>query len=764
MRVIEKIIEIKNVGKFRDYSFSGSGKFEKATLMYSENGRGKTTLSAIFRSLRNNDSNLILGRKTLGVLGNPKVSVLIDGGKYEFNNSAWNRTFESIEIFDETFIDENVFSGCYIETNHKRNLCSFVIGEEGVGLAKLINDIAEQIKKVRGEIKEKEKRLSSSLKDRFTLEDFVRLKPVPDIELAIKKVKKEIEELNKAEEILKKPELKTLAMPSVPFEKIKNMLSKTIMDISQEAITKTKRHIDNCMGAEGEGWISNGLRYIKDDKCPFCGECLKGNELIKAYQAYFNTAYKKLKNDIAELDEEIKELFSEDKLLQVQKIITTNELLADYWGKETQNNWHSIIFDEVKHEWNKLREMLGEHLKRKIAAPLEVIGFSEELEALLERFRRIERKVSDDNIQIKQFNDYIAKRKDGIGKGNLAKLQGQLLYFEDNKRRFSERGRRFCEEFEKLQKDKESLNREKETEKKNLDKYVAKMFRQYEAGINQYLEKIGADFKIAKLKVSYPAGRPSSEYGFSINNNLVKLGNPKTLDATPSFKNTLSSGDKSTLAFAFFIANIYQENNLSGKIIVVDDPVSSLDKHRRFVTKQEIASCFQGAKQVIVLSHDPVFLFELWKKAEESSVSKQALTIKRTTGNYSLIDKWDVEAENMEEYFKIYDKISGYIDEGVATDDERRHIAKDVRVLLEFFLKYKYPQEFGGKTTLGAMLQKIKQAQVGDQISNLQLEVQELHNINEYACRYHHPNAASEPINDGELKSWATKVVSFISK
>ncbi|MGV8150060.1 MAG: AAA family ATPase [Alkaliphilus sp.] len=762
--MIEKIIEIKNTGKFLNYSFSGGARFEKATLIYSENGRGKTTLSAIFRSLRNNDSNLILGRKTLGLPGSPRVSVLIDGETYEFNNSVWNKTFESIEIFDETFVDENVFSGCYIETNHKRNLCSFVIGEKGVELARLIEDIADQIKKVNGQIKEKENQVRSFLEGRFTLEGFARLKPIPDIESAIKRVKKEIEELNKAAEILKKPELKTLSVPSVPLEKIKNMLSKTIKDISQEAIVKTKMHIDKCIGAAGEEWISSGTRYIKDDKCPFCGKCLEGNELIESYQAYFNTAYKKLKGDIAEFDGGIRRLFSEDKLLQTQKIITTNELLVDYWGKETQNNWNSIIFEEMKKEWYELKEVLGEHLKRKIAAPLEVIEFSEELEALVEKFGRIERRVSDDNIRIKQFNNYIAKRKEGVSKGNLAKLQDQLLHFNDNKRRFSEKGKKFCEDFEKLQKEKERLKRQKETKKNELDRYVEEMFRQYEGSINQYLEKIGADFKIAKLKVSYPAGRPSSEYGFKIDDNFVKLGSPKTLDAIPSFKNTLSSGDKSTLAFAFFIAKIYQENNLPDKIIVIDDPISSLDKHRRFMTEQTIAHCFQDAKQVIVLSHDSLFLFELWKRAKDISDSRQALIIKRTNNDYSSIGKWEIEAENMEEYFRVYSKVSSYIEAGVDRDDERRHIAKSIRILLEFFLKYKYPQEFSGKTNLGDILRKIQQAGAGDQISNLQPEIQELHAINEYARRYHHPGAASEPINDGELRSWAARVVSFISK
>ena len=79
------------------------------------------------------------------------------------------------------------------------------------------------------------------------------------------------------------------------------------------------------------------------------------------------------------------------------------------------------------------------------------------------------------------------------------------------------------------------------------------------------------------------------------------------LDAT-SFRNTLSSGDRSTLALAFFLAQLDLDPGLPNKIVVFDDPFTSQDRSRRSCTQQFIRRKSAAAAQVIVLSHDPEFL------------------------------------------------------------------------------------------------------------------------------------------------------------
>jgi wobble nucleotide-excising tRNase len=52
--MLQRIISIRNVGRFLNCSASGDVTFRRFTLIFAENGRGKTTLCAILRSLATN--------------------------------------------------------------------------------------------------------------------------------------------------------------------------------------------------------------------------------------------------------------------------------------------------------------------------------------------------------------------------------------------------------------------------------------------------------------------------------------------------------------------------------------------------------------------------------------------------------------------------------------------------------------------------------------------------------------------------------------
>jgi len=70
-------------------------------------------------------------------------------------------------------------------------------------------------------------------------------------------------------------------------------------------------------------------------------------------------------------------------------------------------------------------------------------------------------------------------------------------------------------------------------------------------------------------------GVPSSNYQILINNTPVDLGDSETPLDKPSFRNTLSAGDKSTLALAFFLAQLANDPGKANKIVIFDDPFNS---------------------------------------------------------------------------------------------------------------------------------------------------------------------------------------------
>ncbi len=112
-----KIVSIKNVGRFFDSAAAGDVAFRRYNLIFAENGRGKTTLCAILRSLQSGEPAYIIGRHTLGSPDPPQVRLLLDGNRpATFEDGAWDTTLPQLAIFDNTFITENVHAGETVDT------------------------------------------------------------------------------------------------------------------------------------------------------------------------------------------------------------------------------------------------------------------------------------------------------------------------------------------------------------------------------------------------------------------------------------------------------------------------------------------------------------------------------------------------------------------------------------------------------------------------------------------------------------------------
>ena len=95
--------------------------------------------------------------------------------------------------------------------------------------------------------------------------------------------------------------------------------------------------------------------------------------------------------------------------------------------------------------------------------------------------------------------------------------------------------------------------------------------------------------------------RYSCTYNVLINNQSVPVLAANPAPGTPSFKSTLSAGDRNTLALAIFFASLKQDANLTDKIIVIDDPISSLDDHRAAVALPRDADGCAVTQQAVPL-------------------------------------------------------------------------------------------------------------------------------------------------------------------
>jgi recombinational DNA repair ATPase RecF len=106
----------------------------------------------------------------------------------------------------------------------------------------------------------------------------------------------------------------------------------------------------------------------------------------------------------------------------------------------------------------------------------------------------------------------------------------------------------------------------------------------------------------------------------------------------------LSTGEQTALATAFFLAELQVSNERSA--IVLDDPVSSLDHQRREHVATRLVE-EAARRQVVVFTHDLVFVYYLQEKAAELGVELHGQALERVFHNVGVVDPnlpWEVKS------------------------------------------------------------------------------------------------------------------------
>lgn len=77
--MLERLESVKKVGLFEDYSHSPGRDLGEVTLIYGENGVGKSTLAAILDSLRERNAGETIRRRSLPGDVAPTVAISLSG-------------------------------------------------------------------------------------------------------------------------------------------------------------------------------------------------------------------------------------------------------------------------------------------------------------------------------------------------------------------------------------------------------------------------------------------------------------------------------------------------------------------------------------------------------------------------------------------------------------------------------------------------------------------------------------------------------------
>jgi wobble nucleotide-excising tRNase len=280
----------------------------------------------------------------------------------------------------------------------------------------------------------------------------------------------------------------------------------------------------------------------------------------------------------------------------------------------------------------------------------------------------------------------------------------------------------------------EVLVAQKEVARLKLDEETNKIPREYQKSINNYLEKFGAEFKIVDQRKVNPSGQAATEYKLMLRGVEINLGDNKTPEDVTSFQNTLSEGDKSTLAFCYFLARLEAEEKLSEKILVFDDPISSLDRFRRGWTRNILRVFGDRSKQLIVLSHDPAFLEEMAYNLRGTDF--KCLEVRWDSDrNSSVLAPTTVDELNKNDHMRNLEKIRNFLKTRSGSPED---VKARLRHLCECYLRSKCPKSFARKDNLGNMIRLIRESLPGDEIYGERDRLTDYEVINDYSIEENH--------------------------
>lgn len=760
--MLERIEEIQGVGLLHQ----ANGKphtCRKATLIYADNGRGKSTLATALRSVSTGDASLIADRKTVDGTLPPKVILQFGSGhRVIFEAGVWTERRPEVLVFDADFIERNVHSGGSVSTGQRKNLLEFALGEASVAARLAVDKSTTDAKVCTDKVQTIAAQLSTHHAG-MSLSVFETLPLVPDADNQIGALQRRINAAGNVAAILAKPVSPAPTDPTLDLAGVFEVLGLSLTSVHADAEETFKKHAATLANKAAEGWLSEGQQFDDGKSCPYCAQSTAENDLIRAYQSHFNVAYNELKKKVAALQEVARTGTAQSVIDSFTLVVAEAANAATSWQEEVALD--AIHFDatDSRVALRELATLLVDLCGRKQASPAEAVGETSDLDKakslwmqVLAPMRAASAAINAANVEIAAYKTQLATEK------SISQLQQELQRLNASKRRYEGAIVDLFRQFTDARKSVNAAEKVKKSAREDLDELMKKTLTKYEKSVNALLVKLGAAFSIKGMDANFRGAAPRSEYGLQLRGTDVALEG-----GSPSFASALSDGDKRTLAFAFFVASASADPKLATRTIVIDDPMCSLDLNRKHHTKNVLKSLHSSAEQLVVLAHDPYFIRDLRDALiKEDSAAKIALfQLGSGSGGYTNFAPLDVDQMCESAYFRHHRLLNDF---ATGSGGDSIAVAKAIRPMLEGYLHRRFPVLIPKSLLFGEVVKYIRNAVAPSPLCHAQNLVTELNEINEYAGQFHHDTnpggLESVGIVEAELQTYVLRALDVAHK
>jgi wobble nucleotide-excising tRNase len=643
LKAIKKIKQYKSFQEFTWQPFFNSERFhDDVNILYGENASGKSSICNILKSVSQN--------KSFDPKHKPEeICLQFDDGDYKFaeDSDKWDKikNEDDILFFDREFVDKNIHLGHKRGTqqneqeqrsgemiiefdekaidlrsarektkigkdNEEKILQRFQQENSDILNSSLTNEEDRLFKKYKDESKEKVTEIKSQLAsgkkatEKKLETDQTSQKKVSDIQNSIKEINNE--------------EVNIFLSDYKNYQDVFNFDLKEQVKIEAEQvlIEKLQLHKD---------FFETGFEIRKNHptECPFCQSKTQEENIKKVVQAYndiFDETYKKQlqqfesnkQNFIKELEtirEEVEgfdlnsiflELKNLDQKYKIKDIYTVDE---EKKYKKPQRKKINELIIEIK----KLKKPNKENIKSLFDELVK------EFELIKNFFSDISKFVKSKNKIILKFKlentDEKLQKRITENSAKINEIEQQLTFFSEKKIEIQKKKELKEKELKVLQKKFEAVETVYKNAKADYEKYCSdEVFTKPLKKIEEYFKNFNFSFKL-ELKTEKTRNKSEFPFAFKV---LDSGGNERDL------KEGLSEGELQVLSLCFFFAFLDIQKNRKSKILIFDDPITSLDNSNLSYLVDLISKEQVNFSQTFVFTHHRTFFKFLRKNFKTS--------------------------------------------------------------------------------------------------------------------------------------------------
>ena len=440
-----------------------------------------------------------------------------------------------------------------------------------------------------------------------------------------------------------------------------DLLEKTIVGSNNSTISVV---IDKLKNSD---WVNKGLTYIDTDKnpsiCPFCQQKTISKEFVEQIYKYFDNSYeddkKKLSCLLNDYSNRAMDIYDEIEKLKANRFFNNN-------------------INEIERNLLILKDLINSN-KSKIEDKINTPSLSVILEPSEEVVSNINKIIEEANQRILEYNKKIenieaSKNKIKEKFWNLMQIRFATIISDYNRKKkehdnYVKEYHKKIAEFKEKTKNQQSIIRENQNKTVNIDEAID--------NIKRALLDLGImDFSIEK---------------YSDEESLYHIKR-EACEEDHVFQ-TLSEGEKMVISFLYFLerckGEVERDSTSTNKIIVIDDPISSLSHIHIFNIGRLIHNEFLRTdkyEQIFVFTHSLYFFYELTNINHEQRESTQKLfrLCKNEGGSSFNIMKYEEIQNDYQAYWYIIKD----------QNQPPALIANCMRNILEYFFNFVEKQDY----------------------------------------------------------------------